>query len=371
MLLKMMLLKRLNTLKNQVDAIDTSNFVSRTKFTTDTNALDNKTDTVEKKIPDITSLATKSSVTHLITEQEDYTDEVKKKIPDISGLASKTELTAGENKIPDATNFVKKSDYATEITSIKNDYATNASLDSKINDLKAQHIADEVKKVDDKTKKNSSDMLTFENRLKQKEDIVDESQREDSFTRGFHYYLQKSYTVYECRTGSFKFSNGKITKWKSTGIFNSDLNVSSSDTANLIPFLENNGRMNVKFNGYYLAQNKAIHPNNNEVVNIYIVYELGLINYRTSVYTIQNALFGAMKITKNATNNPKNKYEEYGICFDSGSKFNKGNRKNVLIYGTDMSFSTHATNKANNIYVLGDWFVQGINDTTIYAEKNI
>ena len=146
MLLKMMLLKRLNTLKNQVDAIDTSNFVSRTKFTTDTNALDNKIDTVEKKIPDITSLATKSSVTHLITEQEDYTDEVKKKIPDISGLASKTELTAGENKIPDATNFVKKSDYATEITSIKNDYATNASLDSKINDLKAQHIADEVKK---------------------------------------------------------------------------------------------------------------------------------------------------------------------------------------------------------------------------------
>ena len=34
-----------------------------------------------------------------------------------------------------------------------------------------------------------------------------------------------------------------------------------------------------------------------------------------------------------------------------------------------MSFSIHSTNKANNIYVLGKEFVQGINDTTLYAEK--
>ena len=130
--------------------------------------------------------------------------------------------------------------------------------------------------------------------------------------------------------------------------------------------------MNENFNGYYLVQNKAIHPNNNKVVNIYIVYELGLINnYRTIVYTIQIALFGAIKITKNATNNSKNKYEGYGFCFDSGGEFSKGNisdGKNVIIF-VDMSFSTHATNKTNNIYVLGDWLVQGINDTTIYAEE--
>ena len=36
-----------NSLKNKVDAIDTSNFVSRSKFTTDTNALDDKIDKVE------------------------------------------------------------------------------------------------------------------------------------------------------------------------------------------------------------------------------------------------------------------------------------------------------------------------------------
>ena len=73
-----------NTLKNKVDAIDTSGFVRRTKFATDTNALDDKIDKVEKKIPDISGVATKSRATRLIIEQEDYTDKVKKKKPDIS-----------------------------------------------------------------------------------------------------------------------------------------------------------------------------------------------------------------------------------------------------------------------------------------------
>ena len=35
-----------------------------------------------------------------------------------------------------------------------------------------------------------------------------------------------------------------------------------------------------------------------------------------------------------------------------------------------MSFSVHRTNRANHIYLLGTSLTQGINDTTIYAEKN-
>ena len=49
-----------------------------------------------------------------------------------------------------------------------------------------------------------------------------------------------------------------------------------------------------------------------------------------------------------------------------------GNRidaKNVIIFGVDASNSSHSTNKTQNIYVLGKDFVQGINSTTIYAEK--
>ena len=43
--------------------VDTSNFVTRIKFSTDTNALDDKIDKVDKKIPDISGLATKTSLT--------------------------------------------------------------------------------------------------------------------------------------------------------------------------------------------------------------------------------------------------------------------------------------------------------------------
>ena len=35
-----------------------------------------------------------------------------------------------------------------------------------------------------------------------------------------------------------------------------------------------------------------------------------------------------------------------------------------------MSFSAHATNRANHIYIMGKEFVQDINHTTIYAEKS-
>ena len=46
----------------------------------------------------------------------------------------------------------KKADVATDITAIKTDYVTNASLTSQLNDLKCQHIATENTGIDNKTK---------------------------------------------------------------------------------------------------------------------------------------------------------------------------------------------------------------------------
>ena len=81
---------------------------------------------------------------------------------------------------------------------------------------------------------------------------------------------------------------------------NFDLKVISDGTL-LLPTLENYGRMSVKFNGNYFVQNKVPHSNNNNVVNIYIVYNLDTItNARNTDYTIQNAFFGPLKITKNS-----------------------------------------------------------------------
>ena len=164
--------------------------------------------------------------------------------------------------------MLKKTHYGDEITEIKNDCATNASLDSKLNDLKAQHISTEVKKIDDKTKKDASDILGFENRLKQKEDIVDENQRGLSFNKGFFFYMDQSYLVYDCKMGSFNFSSGKISVWKSTSIFNYLDNSSVKavrDSGNDLPALKNDGRMYVYLSGNYFQQQKVIIPNNNNV----------------------------------------------------------------------------------------------------------
>ena len=172
--------------------------------------------------------------------------------------------------------------------------------------------------------------------------------------------------MYECREFSFKRdSNDKLTVWKPSGIdnysINSDLKAFQiPDGSHLFPSIENNGRMKISFSGNYFRQDKALHPNNNSVVNISIVYKLDTISFsRNTDYTIQNALFGAIEITENVDSS-KNKYEGYGICFDEEGSFTSGNivnSKNVLIFGADVSFSSHTTNKANNIYVLGKDFV--------------
>ena len=149
--------------------------------------------------------------------------------------------------------------------------------------------------------------------------------------------------------------------------------------------LKNDERMYVYLQVNHFQQNNILTSNNDHVVNknvvnIYIVYKLDPIpSTRDATFNIQNALFGAMQITKN-TDNSKNNYKGYGICFDEGSEFghtitegaraHTADARNVLIFGVDMSFSVHATNRANNIYVMGTGLTQGIHDTTIYAEKN-
>ena len=67
----------------------------------------------------------------------------------------------------------------------------------------------------------------------------------------------------------------------------------------------------------------------------------------------------------------KYKYSGYGIGFDRHREFSIGNGldKNCINFGADLSSSSHINNKKNNILVLGKDFVQGINGTTIYAEK--
>ena len=204
---------------------------------------------------------------------------------------------------------------------------------------------------------------------------LNDVQKEIRFNRGFFYYLQQSYLVYECKVNSFAFNNKKITNCRSTGIFNYSDYYSMNgieDTKKELPKLKIDDETYVYLQGSYFQQNNVIVTNNKNAISIYIVYKLDPISStRDTTFTIQNALFGAMEITKNADTS-KYKYKGYGICFDEGGSFSIGNinnGRNVLIFGVDESSVVHSNNKANNIYVMGDGIVQEINDTTLCAEK--
>ena len=148
-----------NTVDNLADitklkAIDTNSFVKKTKFSADINTLDDKIDGVEKKIPDISGLATKPSLNSYLQTStfNSKATEVESKIKD-ADIIAKSAVTKATTIRSNLTAYAKKYEVAMDITTIKNDYVTNASLSSKLNDLKSQHIATKVTGIDNKTKK--------------------------------------------------------------------------------------------------------------------------------------------------------------------------------------------------------------------------
>ena len=169
-------LAKLSTVvKNEVvktNDFSANDYVKKTKFSSDINSLNDKIEKVEKKISDVSSLETKTNVTMLVKNLDNRIDGLK-----IKDYAKKTSLsgymltsdfntksTELQNKIKDPVtkantvksdlnDYAKKTDVANDITTIKNDYVSNVSLTSRLNDLKSQHIATEVKTIDDKTKK--------------------------------------------------------------------------------------------------------------------------------------------------------------------------------------------------------------------------
>ena len=148
-----------NTLDNLPDitklkAVDTSNFVLKAKLASDVTTLENKIDTVDKKIPDISGLATKTSLNSYLQTAtfNSKVTEVENKIKS-TDIIAKSANTKANTIRSDLTGYAKKADVASDITAIKNHYVTNASLTSQLNDLKSQHVATEVTGIDNKAKK--------------------------------------------------------------------------------------------------------------------------------------------------------------------------------------------------------------------------
>ena len=80
---------------------------------------------------------------------------------------------------------------------------------------------------------------------------------------------------------------------------------------------------------------------------IYIIYELGTSSSFNHDPTLENSLFGEVKLTKNADIG-KYQHSGYGIGFDRKSSFSfpgGGFGQNAIVFGADMRFFVHVDNK--------------------------
>ena len=161
-----------------------------------------------------------------------------------------------------------------------------------------------------------------------------------------------------------------ISSWESKGLSNEKISsITTSNYSQVPKLVYHNARIKLSFNTDLLKQDKVTY-NNGPIVNIYTAYELNtLIN--DSGVTLENCLFGAVKLTKNP-DIAKYKYFGWSIGFDSKGYFSYpsgGDGKNVIIFGADLSSSKHVNNQTRSILVFGKDFIQGIDGATIYAEK--
>ena len=102
----------------------------------------------------------------------------------------------------------------------------------------------------------------------------------------------------------------------------------------------------VKFTGDCLKKDK-ISFDHGKIVSIYIVYEIEKSVNISSYPTLENCLFGAVKLTKHNNDVDLYKYSGYGIGFDRKRSYSIGDEigRNVIIFGGNMSSSSHIDNK--------------------------
>ena len=138
-------------------------------------------------------------------------------------------------------------------------------------------------------------------------------------------------------------------------------NITKSDSNFVLTFVDLCLLPDINFNVYYFIKKKKL----------FISYKLHPKLRDLNIdFTLNNCLFGFVKLTKNANLN-KCKYSGYSIGFDSRSKFaftDGSFEKNGITFGANISSSVHIDNKNKDILILGEGSTQGLNDTTLTAE---
>ena len=328
---------------------------------------DAKIKSIEEKILDITDLATKIILNTKINE-------VKNELPSTSGLATTSALTVVENKIPNVSNLVKKTDYDAKVNEIEKKI-TNHTHDKYIttpefNKLTAENFVARLAQADLVTKTDFDNKLTDLNRKivsTKTKDLVIENKLKKLKTLDSSYFQGKSHfedngtqnwLVFQPMQKYFKLASDHasiILSWKSKGL--SDERIKSPATPNNIlnPSQDYVGtKARVKFSGDCLKQEK-ITFSRGKIVNIYIIYEIEKSVNISSYPTLENCLFGAVKLTKHIDVDLY-KYSGYGIGCDRKGFFSYPSGetgKNVIIFGVDMSSTTKIYNRKKDILILG------------------
>ena len=139
-----------------------------------------------------------------------------------------------------------------------------------------------------------------------------------------------------------------ISSWKSKGLSAESIKPPTTSDNSLTPALNYYGtKTRVTFTGSSLKQSK-ISYNHGKVLNIYIVYELGASSCHINDPALKSCLFGAVSFA----DIDKYGYSGYGIGFDRRGSFSfsgGGCGQNGLIFGVDMSFTSHIDNRKRHI----------------------
>ena len=284
-------------LVTKVNNIDTTNFVSRTKYEKNGSDLEKKISDVDKKIPDVSGLVKKTNFNAKITE-------IEGKIPSITGLATNSALTALENKVLNVSNLVTKADYNTKISVIEkkitdhnhDKYITtpefnilapnvfNARLAQVIVITKTDFDA-KLQSLSKRITSNTTKHLLVENELKKLQKF------HSSYFRGESYFQEdgsQNYLIFQTMYRYFKRiagvgSGNYIYFWKTKSLSDENLDSMTASNYSITPELSYYGtKTRVELNGICLKQDKATY-NHGTIVNIYNVYEISKI-YNISSY---------------------------------------------------------------------------------------
>ena len=129
----------------------------------------------------------------------------------------------------------------------------------------------------------------------------------------------------------------------------------------LNPYIDtyNTSKIRTKFDGSFLNR---FPPTifHDEIVNIYIVYEISDYYSDINYPTLENCLFGSVKLTEN----------EIGLDLIENDLFHILPEEQVetIIFGVDMSSSAKIDNRKKDILILDKGPTQGL-EHTLSAEK--